>query len=225
MDVQNIYVAVWNARGLNNPARRSAVRIEVDDAQASVVCVSESKLQSVTQFDIAQWFGARFDGFVYVPAVGSAGGVLVAWRSEDVRVLASRVDRFSVSIHIVKGDGAAWWLTTVYGPTCDSLKDEFLNELRMLRAAIVGPWAVTGRRFTWSNSRAEPTLVKLDRWFASVDWEELHPDVSLSALTSSISDHCPILMSTAVASHFGKRFRFERFWLKLEGFMDTAKVL
>jgi hypothetical protein len=73
MDVQNICVAVWNARVLNNPARRSAVRIEVDDAQASVVCVSESKLQSVTQFDIAQSFGARFDGLrmcrLWVPLV------------------------------------------------------------------------------------------------------------------------------------------------------------
>ncbi|KAK1647521.1 hypothetical protein QYE76_065326 [Lolium multiflorum] len=269
-----MWQATWRAPWEMVPLRRLpsdrllaavAVRIAVDDAQASVVCVSESKLQSVTQFDIAKSFGVRFDGFAYVPAVGSAGGVLVAWRSEDVRVLASGVDRFSVSIHLVKGDGAAWWLTAVYGPTCDGLKSEFLNELRMLRAAIVGPWAVTGdfnlivrasdkstphvnrrtmgmfrrclnelelkestllgRRFTWSNGRAEPTLVKLDWWFASVDWEELHPDASLTALSSSISDHCPILMSTAVASHFGKRFRFERFWLKLEGFMDTVKAL
>jgi hypothetical protein len=94
-----------------------------------------------------------------------------------------------------------------------------LNELKLKESQLIG------RRFTWSNERSSPTLVKLDRWFASVKWDDLHPMAALTPLSSSLSDHCPILMSTAVASHFGKRFRFERFWLKLEGFMDTAKVL
>ncbi|KAM0828305.1 hypothetical protein ACQ4PT_067636 [Festuca glaucescens] len=31
-------------------------------------------------------------------------------------------------------------------------------------------------------------------------------------------------MSTAVESHVGKRFRFERFWLKLDGFLDEVKA-
>jgi hypothetical protein len=48
---------------------------------ASVMCVSESKLQRVSAFDIVECFGPRFDGFVYLPAVGTAGGVIVAWMS------------------------------------------------------------------------------------------------------------------------------------------------
>jgi hypothetical protein len=77
-DEPNIKVVVWNTRGLNNPARRTAVRVAVGDARASVVCVSESKLHSVTAFDIVECFGPRFDGFAYLPAVGTAGGVIVA---------------------------------------------------------------------------------------------------------------------------------------------------
>jgi hypothetical protein len=30
---------------------------------------------------------------------------------------------------------------------------------------------LNGRRFTWSNQRDTPVLVKLDRVFCSVDWE------------------------------------------------------
>jgi hypothetical protein len=72
----------------------------VTDARASVVCVSESKLDVVTPYVIVECFGPGFDGFAYFPALGSAGGVVVAWKSEDVRVLAQRVDRFSVSIQL-----------------------------------------------------------------------------------------------------------------------------
>jgi hypothetical protein len=261
----NTNIVVWNTRGLNDPARRTAVRIAVCDAHASVVCVSESKLESVTAFDIMECFGARFNGFAYLPALGTAGGLVVAWCSNDVRVLASRVECFSISIQLARGDGPPWWLTTVYGPTTEDLKQVFLDELRLLRAGLQGPWAVAGdfnlikdardknnprlnrramdmfrrclndlelrecnllgRRYTWSNERSEPTLAKLDHWFGSVQWDELHLGAMLSALSSSLSDHCPILMSTAVALSTKKRFRFERFWLKLPGFQDAVQEL
>ena len=94
----------------------------------------------------------------------------------------------------------------------------FLNELELKEATLIG------RRYTWSNARDQPTLVKLDRWFCSVDWDDMHPDASLSAVSSSLSDHCPILMSTAVRFFAKKRFRFERFWLKLEGFEEVVRA-
>jgi hypothetical protein len=66
---------------------------------------------------------------------------------EDVTVEASRTDRFSVSVklaHAAPAQGHAWWLTAVYGPTVDELKPIFLDELRAIRSAIAGPWAVAG---------------------------------------------------------------------------------
>jgi hypothetical protein len=135
--------------------------------------------------------------------VGTAGGIIVAWQSEEVRVLHTRVDDFSVSVELACPGGATWWLTTVYEPTCAALKPLFLDELRALRRDLAGPWAIAGdfnlivaaadknkpnldrrtmgmfcrclndlelrespllgRRFTWSNERSSPTLVKLDR--------------------------------------------------------------
>jgi hypothetical protein len=227
-DEPNIKVVVWNAHGLNNPARRTAVCVVVGDARASVVCVSESKLHSINAFDIVECFGPRFDGFAYLPAVGTAGGVIVAWCTDDIEVLASRTDQFSVSVQLSRAGGAAgraWWLTAVYGPTVEDRKAAFLDELRAIHAALPGPWAVAGdfnliveardksnarlnrrsmamfrrflndlelresnllgRRYMWSNEREAPTMAKLDRWFGSVEWDDLHPDASLSALDTS----------------------------------------
>jgi hypothetical protein len=92
-----------------------------------------------------------------------------------------------------------------------------LNDLELHEANLLG------RRYTWSNERETPTLAKLDRWFGSIEWDELHPDASLSALSSSLSDHCPILMSTAVVFPIKRRFRFERFWVKLDGFLAEVE--
>jgi hypothetical protein len=98
MDAKNYNIMVWNVRGLNNPSRRTAVCVAVGQAAASVVCASESKLETILRYVVSESFGPRFDGFAYLPAVGTAGGVVLAWCSEDVRVLSSRVDGFSVSI-------------------------------------------------------------------------------------------------------------------------------
>jgi hypothetical protein len=230
--------------------------------------VSESKLHSVNAFDIVECFGPCFDGFVYLPAVGTAGGVIVAWCTDDVEVLASGTDQFSVSVQLSRAGGAAgwaWWLRAVYGPTVEDRKAAFLDELRAIHATLPGPWVVAGdfnliveardknnawlnrrlmamfRRFlndlelresnllgwlyTWSNEREAPMMAKLDRWFELVEWDDLHPDASLSALSSSLSDHCPILMSMAISLPLKWHFWFESFWLKLDGFHEMVAAV
>jgi hypothetical protein len=61
----NTNILVWNPRGLNNTASGLVVRGVVENAMASVACVSESKLQHVDLFVVKKTFGARFDGFAY----------------------------------------------------------------------------------------------------------------------------------------------------------------
>jgi hypothetical protein len=82
---------------------------------------------------------------------------------------------------------------------------------------------LNGRRFTWSNERAEPTMEKLNRVFTTVDWEELFPDAFLSALSSGPSDHCPLVLSLAPDLHRGRRFQFQSFWPKVDGFQEVVR--
>jgi hypothetical protein len=80
-----------------------------------------------------------------------------------------------------------------------------------------------GRRFTWSNEREAPTLTRINRALASVDWDLMHPDTFLQALSSSVSDHAQIHLSLGVAFNPKRRFKFEAFWLNLEGFKEALK--
>jgi hypothetical protein len=92
----------------------------------------------------------------------------------------------------------------------------FINGLELKEAHLIG------RRYTWSNERDCPTLEKLDRWLCSIEWDEMHPDAVLVARSSLLSDHCPVLMSTAMYFVSKSHLRFERFWVKLDGFQDTV---
>src|SRR4051812_34860682 len=53
-----------------------------------------------------------------------------------------------------------------------------------------------GRRFTWTNERDNPVMTKIDRVLVSVDWELNRPDVLLQALSTNISDHAPLHLTT-----------------------------
>ncbi|XP_073355090.1 uncharacterized protein [Aegilops tauschii subsp. strangulata] len=79
-----------------------------------------------------------------------------------------------------------------------------------------------GRRYTWSNERDAPTLTKIDRILTTVDWELDNAEYLLQALSTGVSDHAPLLLTTSVGFNPKRRFRFEIFWTKLDGFEEAV---
>lgn len=79
------------------------------------------------------------------------------------------------------------------------------------------------RKYTWSNERESPTLVHLDRVFCNPDWETCFPLASLQALSSSISDHCPLFLSQSDDLPWPASFKFEQFWIRVPGFLEIVK--
>jgi hypothetical protein len=77
-----------------------------------------------------------------------------------------------------------------------------------------------GRKFTWA--RAHDVLVRLDRVFCSVEWEQKFPDFLLQCSASEGSDHCPLLLGLKDNLRGKRRFHFESFWTKFEGFHDAV---
>uniref|UniRef100_J3NA39 CCHC-type domain-containing protein n=1 Tax=Oryza brachyantha TaxID=4533 RepID=J3NA39_ORYBR len=101
------------------------------------------------------------------------------------------------------------------------LMNAFKNKLNQLELKEV---YLFGRRYTWSNEQQQPILAKLDRVFVTASWEELFSEMSLQALSSSVSDHCPILLACGSYLHKPRKFRFENFWIKLDGFGQMARL-
>jgi hypothetical protein len=81
-----------------------------------------------------------------------------------------------------------------------------------------------GRHYTWSNRQNNPTLVKLDRVFCSVEWDGLFDDCLLHSSASQDSDHCPLILGLQDIMWGKKRSQFEVLWTKLEGFQEAVSV-
>lgn len=79
-----------------------------------------------------------------------------------------------------------------------------------------------GRSFTWSNEQQHATKVKLDRVLFNEGWHDLFPSCLLQALSSAISDHCPLLLSCDIGFKHNRHFRFENFWVRMEGFQEVV---
>lgn len=79
-----------------------------------------------------------------------------------------------------------------------------------------------GRLYTWSNERRRPTLERLDRAFASVQWLEDFADHRLRSLSSDASDHAPLLLQLRTQPWAKPRFRFEPFWARQDGFLEVV---
>ena len=64
----------------------------------------------------------------------------------------------------------------------------------------------------------------LDRFLASVDWEQKFPLVTVQALNRAGSDDTPLLLDTGEHAFQGNtsRFSFELSWLRHDGFYDMV---
>ncbi|XP_020172573.1 uncharacterized protein [Aegilops tauschii subsp. strangulata] len=79
------------------------------------------------------------------------------------------------------------------------------------------------KRFTWSNDQSDPTLSKLDSFFCNEEWDLEFGSHILHALSSSPSDHCPLLLANANGPKCSKCFRLRTSGLGYPGFCPLSK--
>ncbi|XP_020189389.1 uncharacterized protein [Aegilops tauschii subsp. strangulata] len=222
-------------------------------------------LPHVKRKDASEQVHEVLQDFFFLPADGTRGGILLAWRADRVALHNPTIGLYHVSATVSPSDGSPpWWITGVYGPQAVEDKLAFVSELHELRDSIAGPWVLggdfnmitshadknngrvnhhtmgrfrrfisdhahrdiylCGRRYTWSNEQSNPVLVKNDRVLCTASWEAAHPSQILSCLATVTSDHCPLILHCSPKGRGKRRFRFELYWTKLNGFLETVDV-
>jgi exonuclease III len=83
-------VISWNVRGLNAPVRREVVRDMVASSRPSVACLQETNMVVITAQIVGETLCQRFQGFTHLSALGTRGGILIAWDMEQVEWQASK---------------------------------------------------------------------------------------------------------------------------------------
>jgi hypothetical protein len=72
------------------------------------VCLQETKLEDVSQFDAAYIGGHRLRSFAQRPALGTRGGILLLWDDSVVAVSNIVITEFCLSaeVHIIDPDNS-----------------------------------------------------------------------------------------------------------------------
>lgn len=88
-------ILVWNVRGLNRKAHRDGVRQVISMSWPEVVCLQETKIANMTTTILLSTLGQDFNRHNTMPANGSRGGILIAWKSSCCEVVDMRADVYS----------------------------------------------------------------------------------------------------------------------------------
>ena len=88
-------------------------------------------------------------------------------------------------------------------------------------SGLVDP-PLEGGRFTWSNSREEEAMSRIDRFLYTLGWEDQFPNITQRRLPC-LSDHFPIMLECGQIQQCKQPFRFKNMWLKAEGFVDHVR--
>jgi exonuclease III len=121
-------VLIWNICCLNARLHMNTLREMITVDRPSIVCIQETKMYVILDYDVLQFLGPGFD-YLFLPEQ-TRGGIMSAWLDMGWAMSAPSTCRFLVSTKIrnISG-GEEWWLTSTYCPTQNSDKHEFLTKL------------------------------------------------------------------------------------------------
>ena len=144
----NLTILNWNVRGLNCPDRRTIVHETIASTPCHIVCLQESKMDSVDAFTAAHIGDHRLKSFSQHPADGTRGGILLLWDDDVVQLSSIQFRSFTLSATVTlypqSPAPTSFKPTIVYGPTRSNLKDAFFAELIAEKPPLGTMWLVTG---------------------------------------------------------------------------------
>lgn len=102
----NLKCMFWNVRGLNCSAKCTAIHSVITSDLPSIVCHQETKLDYISLQLMTETLGPSFDGFYFLPAEGTRGGILLAWRSSVIYVSSPTIGdhRVMAAVSSLSGD-------------------------------------------------------------------------------------------------------------------------
>ena len=138
-------VLCWNVRGLNADSRHRALRSKIEESQATVVCIQETKCEYIDHKLLRKFCPKRFDNFAYIPSKGASGGLLILWCSaifsgKVIEIADSGIMVEFTSVH----NGHLWTLVSVYGPCKGVERDNFVSWLYGLQIPVMSNWLLLG---------------------------------------------------------------------------------
>ncbi|PNT68621.1 hypothetical protein BRADI_3g43363v3 [Brachypodium distachyon] len=120
-----------NVRGIISLAKRAAISQVVSQCGVGLVCLQETKMQHISCLIVTECLGPNFTEFFFLSALGTHGGVLLAWNPSLVSLSNPHIIERAITALVVH-DGKQWWCTGVYGPHSKEEQPAFRQEILIL---------------------------------------------------------------------------------------------
>ncbi|XP_073353833.1 uncharacterized protein [Aegilops tauschii subsp. strangulata] len=135
----------WNVRGINALAKRSAICEVATTLKTAILTLQETKVEVWTTGIAKEIGGPMLQGCAVLPAMGTRGGAAIFWNKEIVEVESHSIGRFTITAKVKElGTNIQFWLTTVYGPNDDGIREDFLQEMSSCAPPLGQAWLITG---------------------------------------------------------------------------------
>ena len=145
MSTIKLELVCWNVRGLNNPAKKKALREFADSVHPAIFCIQETKREAFDLAFIKTFYPKRFDKFVFAPSLGASGGIITIWNSSVFVGTPWYVDSFVVGVSFVATQSSdCWKLVNVYGPCTGEDRAAFTTWLYDVHIPNGQDWLLLG---------------------------------------------------------------------------------
>ena len=135
----------WNPRGVQAAGRQQAIIDLLNKTHANILGFQETKKETISDSYLKSLVGNRIFAWNSLPAIGSAGGILVGVDIDYFDIISWDIRDFSVTVVVtLKSMGLTVRVITVYGPSYEDRRDDFLSELHNLFLEYQGHTIIGG---------------------------------------------------------------------------------
>ncbi|GMJ10129.1 hypothetical protein HRI_004682100 [Hibiscus trionum] len=141
----NLEIISWNIRGLGRLEKARAVRNLIRERKPQFLFLQETKLVVFSKNLIRRMgFGCKY-AYANSPAEGSAGGIICVW-DPDCFVVSETIisKRYIILMGKFTGSNVVCGLVNLYGPSIDSEKSSFFQELQHVLGRYQVAWCLGG---------------------------------------------------------------------------------
>jgi hypothetical protein len=138
-------VLCWNVRGVNDREKWDPIRNRIDESNANIFCLQETKRECFDLAFITKFSPKRFDKSNYCPSDGASGGILVCLAYNHFSSITLEKQSFAIKLAITSTHNLlSWTLVVVYGPCRQLARDLFVNWLHNLEIDDDDLWLLVG---------------------------------------------------------------------------------
>ncbi|KAE8735709.1 hypothetical protein F3Y22_tig00000340pilonHSYRG01332 [Hibiscus syriacus] len=224
-------------KGLGRKENARVVRNVVINRKPSVLFLQETRVELVRPSMLRKLGGKNLSGFAVSSSEGASGGILSLW---DENWFISQVYQISFRFVAIKGmikkSKEECCFLNVYGPTIESEKEAFFEELLSFIGTMDCPLceggsslsmvnlALAGGSFTWCNNREVHSFVRVDRLLVNDNFLLLFSDIVQVLLPKSISDHNAVALEISQVNWGLKPFKLFNYPMDEVRFQDMLEV-